>query len=254
MPATKTIANGRAPLAIPAPRSARVPLKVNVFRHMRMSNTALCPMFPYLDEGCFVPAVAVYSGAPGRAVGMFKHFNTVDEVLVVFGAKGSRLKAGNAIADVREHFVNIALSDFNDPDNYFLAAIIQRQSENREDQREVVTFVCEQCKKPLREFPFQSQPPVGASAGLRDNPEYARGFESPIGAWRAAEQFNGDEQGRRCTHCGHVSAPFPFREWGWEKYAEQCRAVGKALQAYPGLQEEPANSTENLAVRSAANA
>src|SRR5882757_10341977 len=113
MSANKTTATGKAPLAIPAPSSARVPLKVNVFRHMRMANTALCPMFPYLEEGCFAPAVAVYSGAPGRAVGMFKHYNTVDEILVVFGANGSRLKPGNAIADVREHVVNIALSDFN---------------------------------------------------------------------------------------------------------------------------------------------
>jgi hypothetical protein len=238
MSTIEAVVTGQKPLEIPPPSTTRVPLKVNVFRHMRMSNTALCPMFPYLDEGCFAPAVAVYSGAPGRVVGLFKHFNTVDEILVVFGAKGSRLKPGNAIADVREHFVNIALSDFNDPQNHFLAAIIQRQSENRADQREVVTFVCEACKKPLVEFPFQSQPPAGTSTGLRDNPEYARGFESPIGGWRAAEQFNSNEQARHCTHCGHTSAPFPFLEWGWGKYAEQCRTVDNALQAYPGLQEE----------------
>lgn len=241
------------PLSIPPPSSIRVPLKVNVFRHMRMSNTALCPMFPYLEEGCFAPAVAIYTGAAGRAVGMFKHFNTVDEILVVFGAKGSRLKPGNAIADVREHFVNITLSDFNDPENHFLAAVIQRQSENREDQREIVTFVCEQCKKPLKEFPFQSQPPAGTSVGIRDHPEYARGFESPIGGWRAAEQFNRDEEGRRCKHCGHVSAPFPFPEWGWARYAEQCRSVDKALGAYPGFGDESAKSIANPATGSAAN-
>jgi hypothetical protein len=251
---SKTLAHGRAPLTIPPPTATRMPLKVNVFRHMRMSNTALCPMFPYLEEGCFAPAVAVYSGAPGRAVGMFKHFNTVDEILVVFGANGSRLKPGNTVADVREHFVNIALSDFNDPANYFLAVVIQRQSEHREDQREAVTFVCEQCRKPLREFPFPSQPPATEARGLRDHPEYARGFESPIGAWRAAEQFNNDEQGRRCEDCGHVSAPFPFREWGWAKYAEQCRAVDNALQAYPGLKEQPPHSEADRAVGSAVNA
>lgn len=254
MSAFKAVATRPAPLTIPPPSSTRIPLKVNVFRHMRMSNTALCPMFPYLEEGCFAPAVAVYSGAPGRAVGMFKHFNTVDEILVIFGAKGSRLKAGNAIADVREHFVNIALSDFNDPENHFLAAIIQRQAENREDQREVVTFVCEECKKPLKEFPFQSQPPAGTAAALRDHPEYARGFESPIGAWRAAEQFNRDEEARRCTHCGHVSAPFPFPEWGWAKYAEQCRSVDKALQAYPGLKDGCGEPTASIAIESATHA
>jgi hypothetical protein len=244
---SKATATSPVPLTIPAPSEARTPLKVNVFRHMRISNTALCPMFPYLEEGCFAPAVAVYSGAPGRAVGMFKHFNTVDEVLVVFGARGSRLKPGNTIADVREHVVNIALSDFGDPDNYFLAAVIQRQSEHREDQQEVVTFICEQCKKPLREYPFASQPPVHAPTGLLDHPEYARGFESPIGGWRAAEQFNNDEQGRHCSHCGHVSAPFPFREWGWGKYAEQCRTVDKALQNYPGL-DSAAGTADGSAV------
>jgi hypothetical protein len=239
---SKTPTPAHAPLAIPPPAAARTPLKVNVFRHMRMNNTALCPLFPYLEEGCFAPAAAVYSGAPGRAVGMFKHYNTVDEILVVFGANGSRLKPGNTMADVREHIVNITLSDFNDPANYFLAVVIQRQAERREEQREVVTFICEQCKKPLREFPFASQPPASDGKSLRDHPEYARGFESPIGASRAAKQFNSDEQGRRCAHCGHLSAPFPFVEWGWAKYAEQCRAVDNALQAYPGLREESAHA------------
>ena len=231
-------------LSIPAPDEHKPPLKVNVFRHMRVANTALCPMFPYLDEGCFAPAVAVYSGAPGRAVGMFKHFNTVDEVLVVFGANGSRLKPGNVIADVREHFVNIVLADFSDPGQNFLAAIIQRQSERREDQREVITFVCEQCKKPLREFPCVSQPPRSEPRGLRDNPEYARGFESPLAASRAAKQFNSDEEQRRCKNCGHVSGPFPFEEWGWDKYEEHCSAVELALKAYPGLSDIQTTSAD----------
>jgi hypothetical protein len=55
----------------------------------------------------------------------------VDKILVVVDANGSRLKAGNAMADVREHFANITLNDFSDPGNYFFAAVIQRQSENR---------------------------------------------------------------------------------------------------------------------------
>jgi hypothetical protein len=243
-----------APLTIPPPAAMREPLKVNVFRHMRIANTALCPMFPYLEDGCFAPAVAVYRGAPGRAVGMFKHFNTVDEILVVFGANGSRLKPGNTVADVREHLVNIALSDFNDPSNYFLAVVIQRQSEHREDQREVVTFLCEHCRKPLREYPFASQPAANEARGLRDHPEYARGFESPIGAWRAAEQFNSDDEGRHCAHCGHVSAPFPFREWGWAKYAEQCQAVDSALQAYPGLREQAPGADAERPIGSTINA
>jgi hypothetical protein len=229
-------------------------MKVNVFRHMRISNTALCPLFPYLDEGCFAPAVAVYSGAPGRAVGMFKHLNTVDEVMVVFGAHGSRLKPGNTVADVREHLVNITLSDFNDPENYFLAVVIQRQAERREDQHEVVTFICEQCRKPLSEYAFSSQPPATDGVNrLIDEAEYSRGFESPLAAARAAEQFNSDEQRRRCEHCGHVSAPFPYREWGWGKYAEQCRTVDSALRAFPALKEPQLNDAQTIA-GSAANA
>jgi hypothetical protein len=239
-----TTPQNAAPLTIPAPLKWREPLKVNVFRHMRSANTALCPMFPYMDEGCFAPAVAVYSGAPGRKVGLFKHFNTVDEILVVFGANGSRLKPGNTIADVREHFVNITLNDFDDPSQNFLAVVIQRQSENREDQRETVTFVCESCKKPLREFPCLSQPPATEPVGLSDHPEYARGFEAPLNASRAAREFNADESRRLCSHCGHLSAPFPYHEWGWEKYEEHCRAVESALKAYPGLQGESASSAD----------
>jgi hypothetical protein len=245
---TSTTPQSAAPLTIPAPSEWREPLKVNVFRHMRNANTALCPMFPYLDEGCFAPAVAVYSGAPGRKVGLFKHFNTVDEILLVFGTNGSRLKPGNAIADVREHFVNITLNDFNDTAQIFLCVVIQRQSEHRDDQREVVTFVCDECKKPLREFPCLSQTPATEPAGLSDHPEYARGFEAPLNASRAAREFNRDESRRRCSHCGHLSAPFPHHEWGWEKYEEHCRAVESALKVYPGLHGDPVRSADTDAV------
>jgi hypothetical protein len=168
--------------------------------------------------------------------------------LTLRNSSGRNPRDTNAIADVREHFVNITLNDFNDTAQIFLCVVIQRQSEHRDDQREVVTFVCEECKKPLREFSCLSQPPATEPAALRDHPEYARGFEAPLNVSRAAREFNRDESRRRCSHCGHLSAPFPYHEWGWEKYEEHCRAVESALKVYPGLHGDPVRSADTHAV------
>ena len=62
------------------------PMKVNVYQFARSSVSALAPMFPYQDEGSIVPCVSSFRGGPGRSYGAFQHFNTVDEIMINFGA------------------------------------------------------------------------------------------------------------------------------------------------------------------------
>ena len=50
-------------LAPPAPD--KEPLKVNVFEFMKGANSALIPLFPYLDEGAIVPCGTMFDGGPG---------------------------------------------------------------------------------------------------------------------------------------------------------------------------------------------
>jgi hypothetical protein len=228
-----------AQLRLPEPSRTRPPMKANVFHHSRTAVTALCPMFPYMGEGCIVPVVAAFRAAPGRVLGMFKHFNTEDEILTVFGASGLRFKAGFTLADVRSHLVNITFTDPADPNNFACFGIVQRQAEKRAGQKEAVTFICEKCQKPLTEYAFTWSAPVGSDA-IGDE------FESPLAAARAAERFNKDPELRTCKHCGHVSASFPEWEWGWGRYAERCGIVQQAVRTYPGLQAPTSTSQETI--------
>ena len=75
---------------IPPPSGDKEPLKTNVYQFIQNSVTALAPLFPYYDEGSIVPCVATFRGGPGKNYGRFQHFNTVDEVVILFGAQGGR--------------------------------------------------------------------------------------------------------------------------------------------------------------------
>ena len=90
---TNTISNPRRIRGehdISPPPADKEPLKTNVYRFINTSVTALAPLFPYFDEGSIVPCCAAFRGAPGMRFGRFQHFNTVDEVVIVFGASGAQ--------------------------------------------------------------------------------------------------------------------------------------------------------------------
>ena len=84
----------RRKLAIPPPTGDKEPLKVNVYNFVHFTKTALAPLFPYFDEGSIVPCTATFRGGPKVDYSRFQHFNTVDEVLLTFGAEGSMRGGG----------------------------------------------------------------------------------------------------------------------------------------------------------------
>ena len=96
---------------ISPPRSDRLPLRNNIFDAMQKGNTALMPLFPHLYPGAMVPAGAVFRGGPNKYYGHFFHHNTVDEVVVTFGANGALLKTGQVFVGTRMHGVDCFLKN-----------------------------------------------------------------------------------------------------------------------------------------------
>src|SRR5207237_952168 len=90
---TKTeTASAAPPRRIPSPRGDKEILKVNIYDRMQSGNTQLLPLFPYFGEGAVVPCGAILRGEPGADWGHFFHWNTVDEVVVVYGGRGGLLQ------------------------------------------------------------------------------------------------------------------------------------------------------------------
>ncbi len=86
--------SARRKKAIPPPTGDKEPLKVNVYDFVQFTKTALAPMFPYFDEGSIVPCTATFKGGPKVDYSRFQPFNTVDEILLTFGADGSMRGGG----------------------------------------------------------------------------------------------------------------------------------------------------------------
>lgn len=212
---------------IAPPDGSREPMRVNIFDAMIGANSQLLPLFPYLGEGAMVPAGALMRGGPGVSYGQFFHTNSVDEVVVVF-ATGGPMNAGGFVAvGPNTHLVNSNLPSEEDPQNFAVVSITQRQEIGKE-QSEMVTLRCEKCKAIVTQVRFDATPPpadhYADSAGDRL-------FLSLIYAAEAAEQHNASEAARTCKRCGTVNPPFPLDRWGWAEYAMRGRTVAKARAA-----------------------
>jgi len=214
-------------LTIPRPDPERPPLKANVYWFVQTATTTLAPLFPYFDEGSIVPCAATFRGGPGKRYGRFQHFNTVDEVFVLFGGAG-QLTRGSGLVRVgpKLHMVQAPLQDPEDPDTMGISVITQRQSIGKE-QREEVRFVCEKCDRRLFMMEYDATPPKrGTSKG-----EGGTTFLTILESFDAATRFNEDEAARKCKHCGHQNAPFPIEAWAWNVYASQAEVVRRGLAA-----------------------
>jgi hypothetical protein len=223
-------------LTIPPPDPEREPLKVNVYEHARGLTCTLAPLFPHLHAGAIVPTVALFWGRPAGDYGYFEHYNTVDEVVIIFGADGAagRARTGLVRVNANTHGVGKFLPDPDDPEVFSLICITQRQAET-ERQEEAVWFKCEQCQTDLARLDFDWQP--AAADEIKDR----HGTFAPLGtvvkSAQAAAAFNASDDARTCPNCGHVSPPFPLERWGWDRYAAQTTAVNRAqaaLQAVAG--------------------
>jgi hypothetical protein len=197
------------------PSGERRPLKQNVFQAAQISNTQLCPIFPYLGQGAMVPGVAVtkagYRGGPAAPVGNFYHFNSVDEVLLLFAPF-----PGVAAVGGRMHPVGDSLGD--DPNAYSVAVITQRQVDEG-PQHEEYLLRCEECRHQLvrerKDFdPADADASVGPAV-----------FEALPAVAEAFARYNEDESLRTCSKCGHINERFPLEKWGWEAYAHQGDAA-----------------------------
>lgn len=206
----------------------RPPMRNNVFNAARTANSKLVPMFGnYTDKGCMLPAVACFTGAPGRSFLMFQHENCVDEVATVFAARGAPFPLGAVFVGTREHFVNIPLEDSESPTNYVIMSITQRQWEKSEPQRETLTIVCEQCQEPLLSHSYDCDIPDSN----RHPNDYAPFATLPEGVV-IVDKLNANPDLLVCKECGFKSRPFPIDDWGWNNYTENAKTVSSALIDY----------------------
>ncbi len=212
---------------IPPPDGSREPLRVNIFDAMMAANTQLAPLFPYFGEDALVPAGAIMRGGEDVTFGQFFHSNTVDEVVIVFGAEGSLTDTGFVFVGANTHGVNSFLKNEHDPNSFNLVTITQRQRIG-EQQKEAVTIRCVKCKEIVAQFAFDATPPP---ANHHAAPDGERAFATLIYSAQAAEQYNQSEASRSCKKCGMLNPRFPLERWGWTAYALQSRTAADARRA-----------------------
>lgn len=216
---------------IPRPDSSRPPLKSNIFRFGAGVSSELQPMFPYESAGNLVPCVAVIQGVDDGNYGHFFHWNSVEEVAVVYGSNNAMMATGSVLATQQLHGVNSFLKDATDPDAFIVVAITQRQTEDG-DQSEAVLFRCQKCSHELVNFSYNSTPrdvPGHNPAQWGGTHEDAVAmFPTLWGSMTAAERYNASEDTRTCAECGHLNPEFPLHRWGWRRWITQQRSVNAA--------------------------
>lgn len=217
-------------LTISPPAPDAEPLKSNIYEFSRGLTCTLAPMFPHLYSGAIMPTVALFWGRKNGDYGYFEHFNTVDEVVIIFGADGAtgRARTGLVRVNAHTHGVGNFLPDPDDPKVFSLICITQRQSEAAV-QEEAVWFKCENCQHDFGRLDF-AWTPVAAEEVVPRHGNHAA-LETVVKSARAASEYNANAASRTCPECGHVNAPFPLERWGWDRYAAQTEAVQRAEEA-----------------------
>ncbi|MEU8798572.1 hypothetical protein [Spirillospora sp. NPDC048819] len=226
---------------IPPPDPDLEPLKVNVYERMSKAAAQLMPLFPYVHAGAIVPCGNVLIGGPEQSYGHFFHWNTVSEVVVVYGSNRSLLASGQIMATQNLHGVNSFLRDEKDPEAYAVIVVTQHQGESG-DQREALVARCKKCKAELIRHEYDATPPGlpgydGARHGGSD--DLVHQFATTLGSAEFADLRN-TEAVRVCQACGHENVPFSRAEWGWARQVDQTRAVNAACNSL----REAANATE----------
>jgi hypothetical protein len=196
---------------------------------MSKANTALVPLFPYLGPGCIVPTGNAFRGGPGREFGIFEHFNTVDEVAICFAAHGARVRAGQVAAGAKRHNVGGFFADPEDPQNFVLITVTQRQAEQDVEQHEEMNFFCSECHHRLVHHPYDAKPTI--QPGLM--PEgYELCVDTVVEAANSLDRHNSDAKLRKCPNCGHENKPFPVEQWGWRAYREKLAMMHDCWRQY----------------------
>jgi hypothetical protein len=217
---------------IPPPDPDREPLKVNVYERMSKAAAQLTPLFPYDSAGAIVPAGAVLVGGPDMEYGHFFHWNTVNEVVVTYGANKAMLAPGQVFVTQQLHGVNSFLRDEKDPEAFAVMVITQHQSSSG-DQSEAVIARCAKCRAELVRIEYDATPhglPGYDAKRYGTDEDPVRQFATLAGSVDFVRERNSDE-GRTCAQCGHVNDRFPAERWGWERTVSQTRAVSAAYHS-----------------------
>lgn len=199
---------------IPPPDPDREPLKVNVYERMAKAASQLMPLFPCDSAGAIVPCGAVLVGGPDMEYGHFFHWNTVNEVVVTYGANSAMLASGQIFVTQQLHGVNSFLRDEKDPEAFADMTITQHQSSSG-DQQEAIIARCKKCKAELVRHSYDATPhglpdDDAEQYGAEDDP--IRQFATTFGSVKFVELRNSTE-GRTCDQCGHVNDVFPAGLW-----------------------------------------
>lgn len=231
---TVTLERGEQAARIPRPDRNRPPLKANVFKFAAGISCSLQPMFPYESAGNLVPCVAVFQGVDGGSFGQFFHWNSVEEIAVVYGSNKGMLATGSVFATQQIHGVNSFLKDPTDPEAFILITITQRQNETG-DQSEAILFRCQKCSHELINFKYNATP---RDIEGHDPTQWGGTHEDAVamfptlwGTLYATDQYNESEESRTCSECGHVNTEFPEHLWGWRRWVTQQRSVNEAKLA-----------------------
>lgn len=222
--------NTQPTLKMPRPSEDRQPLKINVYDFGRVAAATLTPLFPYFDEGSIVPTVALFYGGDEGDYDFFIHDNTVDEVAIIFGAGDSTRRGVSGLVRVSEHSHGVGnlLSDPTNPSSFSFVTLTQRQGYGLE-QREAVSFPCKKCSAEVYKLEYDATPPKRGQQ--RETMGPIGQLETVIGSAQACENYNASDAVRTCPSCGHVNDAFPVQRWGWQRYANQTRAVRAARDA-----------------------
>jgi hypothetical protein len=214
---------------IPPPDPDREPLKVNVYERMAKAAAQLMPLFPYESAGAIVPCGAVLVGGPDMEYGHFFHWNSVNEVVINYGANSSMLATGQIYVTQQLHGVNSFLRNEKDPDAFAVLTITQHQSTSG-NQAEALIARCKKCKAELVRHSYDATPhglPGYDAKRYGAEDDAVRQFATLFASDEFVALRNSDE-GRTCAECGHVNDEFPAEQWGWAREVWQTRAVSSA--------------------------
>jgi hypothetical protein len=214
-----------ADLRIAPANPHKPPLLANVFQASRSGVSSQLPMFPYMDDGDITVSTTLFVGGKGDS-GVFYHFNTRDEIAVIFGAQGAPIRPGDTFAGAREHSVGAYLEHPEDPKGVVLLTVIQRQSEPGEEQSEAMSWLCSECQTVLQKQSYPGKP------NMERLPGFSPPQQSVLEAAKVIEAFNADAKERTCKSCGHLNEQFPIHVWGWHNYATNYFSAERARSQF----------------------
>ena len=203
------------------------PLKVNVFElaTKNMGQIQLVPLFPYLDEGSFVPCLALSIGGPDLQDFLFFHHNSQQEHVLCMSSNGCSMATGQTLGPSptnldEAHGVTHFLKDPTDPESFFVMLITIRIADAPVEM-EGVSLRCRKCATVLlrRDFDVKSGPERELIPEFYALRYYTETFE----------EFNASEANRTCPKCSEVHPPVPFEQFGHWRYRRNISVADRGI-------------------------